>query len=71
MRNREMPLAGGNPPNVEPDKERLVKIPYIIFNPFSYKNGKDFLEKTKMTVDEALEFLDFELEKRKVDPNDI
>jgi len=34
-------------------------------NPFDYKDGKDFLAKTGMTVDEALLFLDNEIAIRK------
>lgn len=34
------------------------------FNPFIYKNGLDFLEKTKMQHDTAIAFLDAELKKR-------
>jgi hypothetical protein len=33
-------------------------------NFFDYKDGKDFLEKTHMTVDEALTFLDHEIKIR-------
>jgi len=33
-------------------------------NFFNFKDGKDFLNKTKMTHEEAIEFLERELEKR-------
>jgi len=33
-------------------------------NPFQYKDGKDFLEKTGLTIDQALDFLDTEIKTR-------
>ena len=36
----------------------------MVFDPFLYKDGKDFLNKTKMTHDAAISFLNAELKKR-------
>jgi len=33
-------------------------------NPFDYRDGRDFLAKTGMTIDEALDFLDHEIQIR-------